>query len=65
MDGRPPLLSDSELVCLAVAQALLGDRSEAQWLRFARKRLAGMFPYLPQRSGAISACGRLCHWSSA
>jgi hypothetical protein len=22
--GRPPLLSDSELVCLAVAQALLG-----------------------------------------
>jgi hypothetical protein len=49
--GRPPLLSDSELVCLAVAQALLGHHSEARWLRFARKRLAGLFPYLPQQSG--------------
>lgn len=27
--GRPPKLTDSELVCLAVAQALLGFRSEA------------------------------------
>jgi hypothetical protein len=26
---RPPLLSDSELVCLAIAQALLGYHSEA------------------------------------
>lgn len=49
--GRPPLLSDSELVCLAVAQALLGYRSEARWLRFAHKRLSGLFPYLPQQSG--------------
>ena len=49
--GRPPALSDSELVCLAVAQALLGFTSEAQWLRYARKHLAGMFPYLPQQSG--------------
>ena len=49
--GRPPLLSDSELVCLAVAQALLGHHSEARWLRFARKYLSGMFPYLPQQSG--------------
>lgn len=49
--GRPPLLSDSELVCLAVAQALLGHHSEARWLRFARTHLSGMFPYLPQQSG--------------
>ena len=49
--GRPPLLTDSELVCLAVAQALLGCRSEARWLRFARAHLARMFPYLPQRPG--------------
>jgi hypothetical protein len=49
--GRPPALTDSELVCLAVAQALLGFTSEAQWLRYARKHLAGMFPYLPQQSG--------------
>jgi hypothetical protein len=49
--GRPPLLSDSELVCLAVAQALLGYHSEARWLRYARKNLSDMFPYLPQRAG--------------
>ena len=49
--GRPPLLTDSELVCLAVAQALLGHHSEARWLRFAHKHLRGMFPYLPQQSG--------------
>ena len=49
--GRPPLLSDSELVCLAVAQALLGYHSEARWLRYAVKHLSDMFPYLPQRAG--------------
>ncbi|SDH92787.1 hypothetical protein SAMN05421505_1271, partial [Sinosporangium album] len=49
--GRPPLLSDPELVCLAVAQALLGHRSEARWLRFVTRHLTGMFPYLPQRPG--------------
>jgi hypothetical protein len=51
MLGQAPLLSDSELVCLAVAQALLGFHSEARWLRYARKHLTGMFPYLPQRPG--------------
>jgi Transposase DDE domain len=49
--GRPPLLTDSELVCLAVAQALLGFRSEARWLRFANAHLRAMFPYLPLRPG--------------
>lgn len=49
--GRPPKLSDSELVCLAVAQALLGFSSETRWLRFARTNLSAMFPYLPQRPG--------------
>jgi hypothetical protein len=49
--GRPPVLTDSELVCLAAAQALLGFTSEAHWLRYARKHLSGMFPYLPQQSG--------------
>lgn len=49
---RSPLLSNSELVCLTVAQALLGYRAEAWWLRFARELLADMFPYLlPQQSG--------------
>ncbi len=49
--GRPPKLTDPELLCLAVAQTLLGCRSEARWLRFAASHLAGMFPYLPQRPG--------------
>jgi len=31
--GRPPLLSDCEPVCPAVAQAPLGYHSEARWLR--------------------------------
>ena len=31
--GHPKKLSDSELVCLAVAQVLLGARSEHHWLR--------------------------------
>jgi hypothetical protein len=49
--GRPPRLSQSELICLAAAQALLGYRSEARWLRFCRRHLRGMFPYLPGQSG--------------
>lgn len=49
--GTPPLLSDSELACLAVAQALLGYHSEARWLRYANRRMSGMFPYLPLRPG--------------
>jgi hypothetical protein len=49
--GRPPKLSDSELVTLAVAQALLGYHCEARWLRFAHAHLKMLFPYLPQRPG--------------
>jgi Transposase DDE domain len=53
--GRRPLLSDAELVCLAVMQVLLRFPSERHWLRYARKHLAGrpgmMFPYLPDQDG--------------
>ncbi|GAA3510207.1 hypothetical protein GCM10023075_71770 [Streptosporangium album] len=70
--GRPPLLSDSELVCLTVAQALLGYHSEARRLRFARTHLSGMFPYLPQQSGynkrlrvALPLVKRLSHFGMA
>lgn len=49
--GRPPQLSDSEPVCLAVAQALLGFTSEARRLRFVRANLGSIFPYLPKRPG--------------
>jgi hypothetical protein len=44
--GRPPRLSDAELVCLAVAQVLLGYRSERRWLRAVRGRLGHLFPYV-------------------
>ncbi|GAA1233660.1 MULTISPECIES: IS982 family transposase [Streptomyces] len=49
--GRPPQLTDSELVCLAVAQALLGFTSESRWLRFVHSRLGAMFPYVPKQPG--------------
>ena len=53
--GRPPRLTDSELltlaVALAVAQVLLGIRSEARWLRLVPAQLPGAFPYLPGQSG--------------
>jgi hypothetical protein len=48
--GRKPKLSDAELVCLAVAQVLLGFGSERRWLRFAGQRLGHLFPYLPTAS---------------
>lgn len=49
--GRKPVLTDAELLCLAVAQQLLGVASERRWIRFAGKNLGGLFPYLPQQSG--------------
>jgi DDE family transposase len=48
--GRRPKLSDAELVCLAIAQVLLGCGSERHWLRFADQRLGHLFPYLPTPS---------------
>ena len=49
--GRPKKLSDAELVCLAVAQVLLGARSEHHWLRLCYVRLGHLFPYLPHQPG--------------
>jgi hypothetical protein len=49
--GRPKQLSDAELVCLAVAQVLLGARSEHHWLRLCHARLGHLFPYLPKQPG--------------
>ncbi len=49
--GHPVRLSQSELVCLAVAQALLGFHSEHRWIRFALCHLRGHFPYLPHQPG--------------
>ena len=49
--GHPKRLSDAELVCLAVAQVLLGARSEHHWLRMCYGRLGHLFPYLPHQPG--------------
>ena len=49
--GRKPVLTDAELLCLAVAQQLLEVSSERRWIRYARKHLTGAFPYLPGQSG--------------
>ena len=49
--GIIPKLSDAEVLTLAVMQALLGYVSESRWLRYARRSLHGLFPYLPGQSG--------------
>ena len=51
--GRRPRLSDSELICLAVAQVLLGFDCERRWIRHLHTDpvLRAMFPYVPRQSG--------------
>ncbi|MFJ3595381.1 IS982 family transposase [Streptomyces sp. NPDC090126] len=60
--GRPPKLTDAELLCLAVAQVLLGFPSARHWIRFAHARLGHLFRYLPQQSACnkrLNAAGPL------
>ena len=49
--GRRPRISDSELICLAVAQVLLDCPNERRFLRLAQRRLGHLFPYIPGQSG--------------
>jgi hypothetical protein len=44
--GRPPTVTDAELVCLAVAQVLLRYHDEHHWLRAAPARVGHLFPRL-------------------
>jgi hypothetical protein len=44
--GRPPAVSDAELVWLAVAQVLLRYHDEHHWLRAAPTRVGHLFPRL-------------------
>ena len=62
--GRPPKLTEAELLTMAVAQVLLGVYSEARWLRFLPVHLPGAFPYQPGQFGTTSGCGRQCRCSS-
>jgi hypothetical protein len=48
--GRPPQVTDAELVCLAVAQVLLRDNDEHHWLRAAPARVGHLFPRLLSQS---------------
>jgi hypothetical protein len=51
--GHRPDLTDSELICLAVAQILLGYHNERRWVRHvhATPDLLGMFPAMLSQSG--------------
>jgi hypothetical protein len=44
--GRPPTVTDAEVVCLAVAQVLLRYNDEHHWLRAAPVRVGHLFPRL-------------------
>jgi hypothetical protein len=48
--GRRPLVSDAELVALAVAQAAIGLSSDRQFLGLIGRVLPGWFPHLPEQS---------------
>lgn len=49
--GRPPKLTDAELIALAVAQVFLDCPNDRRFLAFARWRLSHLFPYLPKQPG--------------
>ena len=48
--GKPPEVSDAELVCLAVAQVLLRFDDERHWLRAAPRLVGHLFPRLLAQS---------------
>jgi hypothetical protein len=49
--GRPPKLTDAELIALAVAQMFLAMPNDRQFLALARARLGHLFPQLIDQSG--------------
>ena len=49
--GRPPRITDAELIALAVAQMFLGIPNDRRFLALAGWRLGHLFPYLPKQSG--------------
>jgi hypothetical protein len=49
--GRPPRITDAELIALAVAQMFMGIPNDRKFLALARWRLGHLFPYLPQQPG--------------
>ncbi len=49
--GRPPKITDAELITLAIAQVLMGLPNDRQFLALASYRLGHLFPYLPKQPG--------------
>jgi hypothetical protein len=49
--GFAPLLTDAELLTLAVMQALLGFVRERRWIRYVDAHLRDMFPHVMGQSG--------------
>jgi hypothetical protein len=49
--GRPPQISEAELIALAVAQVLLGLPNDRRFLALAGYRLGQLFAYLPKQPG--------------
>ena len=56
--GRPPAVSDAELVALAVGQAVMGIPSDRQFLGLVGKVLPGFFPACPTSRSTTAGCGR-------
>ena len=48
--GKPPDVTDAELVCIAVAQVLLRFDDERHWLRIAPRLIGHLFPRLLRQS---------------
>jgi hypothetical protein len=62
--GRPPAVTDAELVCLAVSQVLLRCPDEHHWLRVAPTRVGHLFPRLlsqPEYNRRLRAAADLMH----
>jgi Transposase DDE domain len=57
--GRPQRTTDNELLCLMVAQMLLGQPSDRRFLRAAERRLGHLFPQLPSQSRYNERCRQL------
>jgi hypothetical protein len=53
------IVTDAEVVTLAVAQAIMGISSDARFVKTARKQLAHLFPVLPDRPGYVKRRQRL------
>ena len=49
--GRPPQISDAEIITLAIAAMLLDTTSERAWSWLVDDRLGHLFPYVPDQPG--------------